>query len=305
MELVERSHPLGVAFGQVVVHRDQVHALSGQRIEEYGERRHERLALARRHFGDVAFAFAFAELLGGALLAARQHHAAEELAVVVDHVPLHVVAACHPVIGVHGLVALDGNEVFRRGQLAVEVVGRHCDRVVLREAARRVLHDGEGLGQDFVELVLDPVVDALGRLVDLLRDFLLLLERRLGQFEPCFQLDDAGFVRGDVVGDLLFEPLAAGAQLVVREGLDRGVDSLDLLDVRLDLFAVFFGLGAENGFDYACKNIHISVCCFFGLDSKSCKDTYFLRFINSRRGFLRSRPAAAEPRDSRCATSRR
>ena len=63
------------------------------------------------------------------------------------------------------------------------------------------------------------------------------------------QLDDAGFVRGDVVGDLLFEPLAAGAQLVVRKGFYRRAYRLDLLEVRLDLLAVFVGFRAEEKFD--------------------------------------------------------
>ena len=165
-------------------------------------------------------------------------------------------------VGIDGLVAVDRYEIARGGQLAVEVVGRNDHRVVLCETPGRILHDGEGLGKDLVELLLDAVIDALGRLVDLLRDLLLLLDRYLGRFETGLQLDDALLVLGDVVGDLLLERPAAGTQLVVREGLDRGIDGLDLVDVGLNLFAVLFGLGAENGFDYACKNIHVSVRCF-------------------------------------------
>ena len=249
VELVERTHPLGVTLGQVVVHRHQVHALSGQCVEKYGQRGHEGFSFARRHLGDVAFALALAELLGRVLFAARQHHAAEELAVVVDHVPLQVVASGHPVRGVDGLVAVDGHEILRGGQLAVEVVGRNHDRVVLCEAAGRILHHGEGLGQDLVEFVLDLVIDALGEVIDLLRDLFLLLERRLGPLEFALEFDDAGLVCGDVVGDLLLEVLAAGAEFIVRKRLDRGVDGLDLLDVGLDLLAVLVGFRAEDGLD--------------------------------------------------------
>ena len=71
MELVHRAHPLRVSLGQVVVHRDQVHALLGQRVEEYGERRHEGLALARRHLGDLALV---------------EHHAAEQLHLSLIHI---------------------------------------------------------------------------------------------------------------------------------------------------------------------------------------------------------------------------
>ena len=69
-------------------------------------------------------------------------------------------------------------------------------------------------------------------------------------------------VRGDEVGDLLLQRLAAGAQFVVRELLDRGIDGLDLLQIRLDLFAVLVGFRTEEDFDYTCKNIHNVVVVF-------------------------------------------
>ena len=49
---VDLSHPFGVALGQVIVHRYDVHAASGQRIKIDGERRHQRLAFAGLHFRD-------------------------------------------------------------------------------------------------------------------------------------------------------------------------------------------------------------------------------------------------------------
>ena len=62
--MVDRAHPVGVALGQVVVDRDDVHALAGQRIEVGGQRRDQRLALAGAHLGDLALV---------------QHHAADQL----------------------------------------------------------------------------------------------------------------------------------------------------------------------------------------------------------------------------------
>ena len=53
-ERVERTHPLGVALGQVVVDGDDVHAAAEQRVRVDGERRDERLALAGPHLGDLA-----------------------------------------------------------------------------------------------------------------------------------------------------------------------------------------------------------------------------------------------------------
>ena len=208
-------------------------ALAGQCVQEDGQRGHQRLALARRHLGDLALV---------------QHHAAEELHVVVDHVPLQVVAAGQPVSSVDGLVALDGHEILLGGQVAVEVVRRHDHRVVLGEAARRVLHDGESLGQNLVQLLLDLLVDALHGLVHLLRVGLLVGERDVVALEFGLQVDDVGLVAGDGVGDPLHEGGRTGAQLVVRKGFDRGVDRLDLLHVGLNLLAVLVGFRAENHF---------------------------------------------------------
>ena len=53
-EAVHPAHPLGVALGQVVVDRDDVHALAGQRVEVGGQHGGQRLALTGPHLGDVA-----------------------------------------------------------------------------------------------------------------------------------------------------------------------------------------------------------------------------------------------------------
>ena len=63
-EFVDLPHPFGVAAGEIIVHRHDMHALAGERVEVDGERGDERLALARAHLRDAAFV---------------QHHAAHEL----------------------------------------------------------------------------------------------------------------------------------------------------------------------------------------------------------------------------------
>ena len=53
-EPVDAAHPLGVALGEVVVDRDDVDALAGQRVEVGRERPDEGLALTGLHLRDVA-----------------------------------------------------------------------------------------------------------------------------------------------------------------------------------------------------------------------------------------------------------
>ena len=69
-EAIDLSHPLRVAFGEVVVDRDNVHALALQRIQIRRQRCNERFALAGLHLGDTSL---------------MQNHAAQQLHVKVPH----------------------------------------------------------------------------------------------------------------------------------------------------------------------------------------------------------------------------
>ena len=53
-EAVHATHPLAVAFGQVVVHGHDVHAVAAQRVEVGGKDTGQGLALTGLHLGDVA-----------------------------------------------------------------------------------------------------------------------------------------------------------------------------------------------------------------------------------------------------------
>ena len=53
-EAVDAAHPLRVAACEVVVHRDDVDAFSGEGVQIRGQGGDERLAFARLHFGDPA-----------------------------------------------------------------------------------------------------------------------------------------------------------------------------------------------------------------------------------------------------------
>ncbi len=70
-EAIDLAHPLRVAAGEIVVHRDDVDAFAFERVQIGGKRRNERLAFARLHLGDLPLV---------------QDGAADELHVEVPHV---------------------------------------------------------------------------------------------------------------------------------------------------------------------------------------------------------------------------
>jgi hypothetical protein len=63
-ELIDGAHPGSVALGEIVVDRDDVDALAGERVEIHRKRGDQGLALAGLHFGYAAL---------------MQHHAADQL----------------------------------------------------------------------------------------------------------------------------------------------------------------------------------------------------------------------------------
>ncbi len=69
-KLVDLAHPLRIALGQVVVHRHHVNPVPRQSIQVASQRRHQRLALAGFHFGN---------------LARVQNHAADKLHIEMPH----------------------------------------------------------------------------------------------------------------------------------------------------------------------------------------------------------------------------
>ncbi len=138
VEHIERTHPLGVALGEVVVHCYDMHALVRQRIEEHRQRCHQRLTLTGRHLGYLSLV---------------EYHAAYQLHIVVHHIPAHLVAARSPrgmidslvAVNIHKVVTAVGSEVF------VLLRCRYHNRIVLGKAACGRFHNRKGFGQHLIQ----------------------------------------------------------------------------------------------------------------------------------------------------------
>ncbi len=136
-EAVDAAHPLGVAAGQVVVDRDDVDALAAEGVQVGGQRGHQGLALARLHLADLALV---------------QHHAADELHVVVAHVQHALAGLAHHGEGLRQQVVerfalLDAGAEARRWRRAGRRRTARASRVRVRRCAPRAGQAASGRGR--------------------------------------------------------------------------------------------------------------------------------------------------------------
>ncbi len=97
----------------------------------------------------------------------------------------------------------------------------------MQHAPAGLADDGEGLGQDLVEDVLQRLVFFVGI-----------------------------FDGVDALADALAELVGLGAKLLVGKLLHRRLERIDLLDPRLNALEFAFVTGAEN-----CGNNFVKQCC--------------------------------------------
>ena len=237
VELIHRTHPLGITLCKVVVHGNHMNTLACQRIQEYGQCSHEGLTLSRSHLGNLTL---------------MQYHSTEELNIVVNHIPLDIVSACGPMGRIDCIVALDIYKIFAGSEVAVEVVCRNHHCIVLRKSTSRILHDSESLGENLIENLLDLLVDTLYGLVDILRNLLLLIERDIQILQLRLLRYDMRLVLCDKVGNALTQSGTMLTQLIVRQRLDSRINSFDFIDIRLNLLAILISLAAEEKLNYTC-----------------------------------------------------
>ena len=139
-------HPRSVASGEVVVHRDKLHVLSGERIQVERQSGNKRLSLTRLHLGNLAL---------------MKHDAADELTVEGNHVPREGVSA--DLLGradkvtacvLHESESLRKNVVKRLtpGNTLLEL-RRHARKILVREILSLIFRlDAVDLGDDRLEL---------------------------------------------------------------------------------------------------------------------------------------------------------
>ena len=232
VELEKHTHPLGVALSQVVVHRDHMHPLARQSVKIDRQSGHKGLTLTSGHLSYLALV---------------EDCAADELHVVVDHIPRNLVAAGHPVVVVVGLVALDIHAVESGTEVAVVVSRSHLHNLVLGEAASRFLNYRECLGKYLIEHFLCFVVRDFFEVLDMFVDFLFLAHGHIILLlDTLAQLCELGFLRLNFLAYALLEFEGLCTEPVVGKLVDLRIGLKAGVEIGFHLLEVAVGLSAEK-----------------------------------------------------------
>ena len=168
-----------------------MYAFSGEGIQIHWQSSHESLTFTSGHLSDLTLV---------------QHDTADDLAVVVNHVPSHHIATSHPAVLEASIVALDGDMLVFGSQLTVEVGGFHHHGFMLTEVFGGGFHHSEGFGEDVVQRLLDLFKLLFLELVDLGVDLFLFvgIHVRVG-LNTGFQLVNLSHLVGGFVFDIFLE----------------------------------------------------------------------------------------------------
>ena len=235
VELEDGAHPFTVPAGQVIVHSHEVDPPASQRIQENRQCGHQGLALSRLHLGH---------------LAPVEGHAADELDVVMDHVPLDRGSGRIPLACPMRTISFDAHEVAGRGEVAVHVRRSHVHIAFRRKPASRLLQHRERLRHHLFENLFKTGVNVLLQAVDLVVQGFLGLEGHGGVGRHLrLQFIRFGHQPLDVSQNAGAKVAAPLTQSIRGERLHLGVKRLDGVNRRLDGLHVRSGLVSDEALD--------------------------------------------------------
>ena len=229
-EHVYRSVPLAITLGEVVVDSHHMHTFVRQGVEVHRQCGYEGLTFTGRHLGNLTLV---------------QHDAAEELHIVMDHVPGDLVTAGHPVVLIDRFVTVYLHEV-KTGvgrEVAVQLGCRHFHGLGLSETTGGGFDDSESLRKNLRQHFLIDFFDLFLEFIDLVVDLLALLDRCC--LNGGFQLGNTCLAVGYRFLQFIHQRLRTRTEVVIRQRIDALVLRLDLLDYRLNGTHVFLRFVTE------------------------------------------------------------
>ena len=231
VEHIKWPHPLGVTLCKVVVHSYYVNTVACKCVEEYRTCSYQCLTLTCCHLGNLTL---------------MKHDTTEELHVIMDHLPLEVIASCCPMVVIDSLVAVNGNKVLAWVccKFAVEICCCYDCFLVLSETTCCILYNAEYYWENFVQSHFVFFEYFLVEFVNLCKDAFALIDWSL--LNLCLQFLDLLL---QVVCGILYVCLyllRLCTELIVRESLNGWICSLYFLYEWLYLLYVTACLIAEK-----------------------------------------------------------
>ena len=199
---VERSHPLRVTLGKVVVYSNDVYAIACKGVEEYRECSHKGLTFTCCHLGNLTL---------------MQNDTTENLYIIMHHFPLEVVATSCPMVVIDGIVAIDCYKVvlWVGSKLAVEISSRNDCFLILGKAACRILYNSKGYRHNLVECLLVDFQNFLLKLVDSIEYAFALINRSL--LNLCLQLCNLSFLLVGRILHILLQLFCTRTQFIIAQ----------------------------------------------------------------------------------------
>ena len=200
VEHIQRPHPLGVTFCKVVVHGYNMHSPTRQCVEEYRQGCHEGFTFTGCHFGDFSL---------------MQNYTADELHIVVNHIPRNSVTTGNPRIFPYSLIVVDSYKVVGCGKVAVEIGSSHHHLGIFLETAGCFLQYCKRLRENCEQVLLDFLVDFFLYLVNLVEHLFAFPDVEV----LCLflQFGNLIFLVLDMFVNTFAKFLSACAKLVVRQ----------------------------------------------------------------------------------------
>ncbi len=166
-----------------------------------------------------------------------EHYAADQLHVVMHHIPFDFVTSGKPAVFPNGFVALYGDEFTSLGsEVAVHFGGGNLHCIIGGETCGCFAHGGEHDGKVGVQLLLEDVEDVFLMFVDFVPQRLALVEGEVFNLGTYFGRSVAvGFDCGVDFSAYLVD---FSTQFVVGEAFERRAYRIDFVYYRLDFFEV-------------------------------------------------------------------
>ena len=244
VEHIERSHPLGVTFGKVVVDCHHVYALVSKRIEEHRQSSHQCFTFTRSHLSDRA------TLLFVIFNRTMKNYTTNKLDIIVHHIPHHFVASCSPSVMVDSFVTIYFYEIKAciRRQVAIHLGSSYHNGFILSETTSCTLDNSKRIWKNIVERLIIDVQHLFFETINFVVNFFTFIN--LERLNACFEFDNFRLIRSNSILQALHKRSTTRTQLIITQSIYLCIDSFYFFHIWHHSTHIFLRLIAKKLSNY-------------------------------------------------------